>query len=144
MSASIDKELNANNSDGEQVIVIEASNEEDEAIKIVNEIKDLTERGYEHKDIAVLYRANNQSQPIEEAFSKHQVPYHIENGTSFYERMEVKILLDYLRFIKNPMSDDGDDALRCIINIPNRYIGRRFINELDAYADQKVFVYTRL
>jgi DNA helicase-2/ATP-dependent DNA helicase PcrA len=133
----IDKELHANNGDGEQVIVLEASNEEDESIKIVNEIKDLVESGYEHKDIAVLYRANNQSQPIEEAFAKNQVPYHIENGTSFYERMEVKILLDYLRFIKKPMSDDGDDALRCILNIPNRYIGRRFINELDAYADPK-------
>jgi DNA helicase-2/ATP-dependent DNA helicase PcrA len=51
--------------------------------------------------------------------------------------MEVKILLDYLRFINDPLSDDGDDALRCIINIPNRYIGRRFINELERYAEQK-------
>jgi DNA helicase-2/ATP-dependent DNA helicase PcrA len=51
----IDKSLNPNNSDGEQVIVIEASNEEDEAIKIINEIRDLTERGCAFKDIAVLY-----------------------------------------------------------------------------------------
>ena len=122
---------------GSRSSTIEASNEEDEALKIVNEIKDLVQRGYEHKEIAVLYRANNQSQPIEEAFSKHQVPYHIENGTSFYQRMEVKILLDYLRFINDPLSDEGDEALRCIINIPNRYIGRMFINELEGYADRK-------
>ena len=133
----IDKSLNTNNDDGDQVIVIEASNEEDEALKIVNEIKDLVAGGYQHKDIAVLYRANNQSQPIEEAFSKHRIPYHIENGTSFYQRTEVKILLDYLRFINNPKSDEGDDALRCIINIPNRYIGRRFINELEEYSGKK-------
>ncbi len=133
----IDKSLNANNGDGDQVMVLEASNEEDEALKIVNEIKDLIEKGCAHKDIAVLYRANNQSQPIEEAFSKHHVPYHIENGTRFYQRMEVKILLDYLRFINDPLSEEGDEALRCIINIPNRYIGRTFINELEEYSDQK-------
>jgi DNA helicase-2/ATP-dependent DNA helicase PcrA len=51
--------------------------------------------------------------------------------------MEVKILLDYLRFINDPLSDEGDEALRCIINIPNRYIGRMFINELEGYADRK-------
>jgi DNA helicase-2/ATP-dependent DNA helicase PcrA len=62
--------------------VIEASNEEDEAIKIINEIRDLTERGYANTKILLSFiGANNQSQPIEEAFSKHQVPYHIENGT---------------------------------------------------------------
>ena len=133
----IDKSLNTNNDDGDQVMVIEASNEEDEALKIVNEIKELAVGGYRHKDIAVLYRANNQSQPVEEAFSKHHVPYHIENGTNFYQRTEVKILLDYLRFINNPKSDEGDDALRCIINIPNRYIGRRFINELEDYSGKK-------
>ena len=133
----IDKSLNTNNDDGDQVMVIEASNEEDEALKIVNEIKELAVGGYRHKDIAVLYRANNQSQPVEEAFSKHHVPYHIENGTNFYQRTEVKILLDYLRFINNPISDEGDDALRCIINIPNRYIGRRFINELEDYSGKK-------
>jgi DNA helicase-2/ATP-dependent DNA helicase PcrA len=115
---------------------LQASNEEDEAIKIVNEIKDLIERGYEHKDIAVLYRANNQSQPIEEAFAKTRFRIILKTvpvSMSVWRSRSVGLPAIYQR----PMSDDGDDALRCIINIPNRYIGRRFINELEAYADQK-------
>ena len=131
-----EKQLHAHNGEGDQIIVIEASNEEDEAVKVIHEIRDLTERGYAYQDIAVLYRANHQSQPIEEAFSKHQIPYHVENGSNFYERLEVKTLLDYLRFVNDPSSDIGDDSLRCVINIPNRYIGRRFINELESYADR--------
>ena len=42
-----------------------------------------------------------------------------------------------MKFINDPMSDDGDDALRCIINVPNRYIGRRFINELEEFSNQR-------
>ena len=49
----------------------------------------------------------------------------------------VKVSYGYLRFINNPISDEGDDALRCVINIPNRYIGRRFINELEDYSGKK-------
>ena len=75
-------------------MVLQAANEEDEALKVINEIRGLIEKGCAYKNIAVLYRANNQSQPIEDAFSKHQVPYHIENGTNFYHRTEVKRLLD--------------------------------------------------
>jgi DNA helicase-2/ATP-dependent DNA helicase PcrA len=77
---------------------------------------------------------------IEETFSQHKIPYYIENGLCFYDRREVKILLDYLRFISNPHSEDGDEALRGILNVPNRYIGRRFmaeLAELDEFAANK-------
>ena len=133
----IDKDLNANNSDGDRVVVLQAANEEDEALQIVNEIRGLIENGFTHKNIAVLYRANNQSQAIEDAFSIHHVPYHIENGTNFYQRTEVKRLLDYLKFINDPLSEEGDEALRSIINVPNRYIGRTFVNELEEFSNQR-------
>ena len=70
----IDKDLNANNSDGDRVMVLQAANEEDEALQVVNEIRGLIENGFTHKNIAVLYRANNQSQAIEDAFSKAPCP----------------------------------------------------------------------
>lgn len=133
----IDKTLNTDNPDGDQVMVIEAVNEEDEAVKIVNEIKHLVSRSMRYKDIAILYRANNQSRVVEEVLLQHKIPYHIENGLNFYHRMEVKVLLDYLRLIHLPDSDEGDEALKSVINIPNRYIGRAFINELEAYAAEK-------
>lgn len=134
----IEKTLRTQNTNGESVVTLAGVNEEDESLQIVNEIKDLLERkGCSYKDIAILYRANCQSRIIEEGFSKYKIPYHVENGMSFYQRHEVKTLLEYLRFIDNPNSEDGDDALRKIINVPNRYIGKSFMTELEGYANQK-------
>ena len=131
----IDKILRTGNPSGAGVVVIEATNEEDEAIQVVNEIRGLMETNpYRFKDMTVLYRANCLSRPIEDAFKQNSIPYHIENGSSFYQRHEVKVLLDYLRFINNPDTDEGDEALKSIVNIPNRYIGKTFMSGLEAYA----------
>ena len=134
----IEKTLRTENQKGDGVSVLAGVNEEDESLQIVNEIKDLLERkGCCYKDIAVLYRANCQSRIIEEAFSKHKILYHVENGLSFYNRHEIRILLEYLRFVDNPDSEEGDDAFRKIVNAPNRYIGKSFIGELESYAGPK-------
>jgi DNA helicase-2/ATP-dependent DNA helicase PcrA len=142
----IDKELRTDNPAGDDVIVLESSSEETEALNLVGEIKDLVERqGYDYTDIAVLFRCNFQSRTIEEALQQHKIPYHIENGLCFYDRREVKILLDYLRLIAIPLSDEGDEALRNVINIPNRYIGRRFMADLDGFApDKNMHLYEKL
>jgi len=134
----IDKELKTFNPAGEDIVVLEASSEEGEALNLVNEIVDLTERqGFAYKDIAVLYRANFQSRVVEEVFAQHKIPYHIENGLNFYQRLEIKVLLDYLRVIQEPDSEAGNEALVNIINMPNRYLGRRFVKELEQYAQRK-------
>jgi DNA helicase II / ATP-dependent DNA helicase PcrA len=131
----IEKTLRTENESGDEVIVLESSTEETEAVSLVNEITDLVERKhYIYRDIAILYRANFQSRVIEEAFSQRKIPYHIENGLNFYNRHEVKVLLDYLRVIADPDSDAGDEALLSIINIPNRYMGRTFTGELEGFS----------
>jgi DNA helicase-2/ATP-dependent DNA helicase PcrA len=142
----IDKELRTDNPAGDNVIVLESSSEETEALNLVGEITDLIERqGYAYTDIAVLYRCNFQSRVIEETFQQHKIPYEIQNGSCFYSRREVKILLDYLRLIANPLSEEGDEALRNVINIPNRYIGRRFMSQLDGFAaDKNMHLYEKL
>ena len=141
----IEKTLNTNNADGDDVIVLEASSEEGEALNLINEINDLIGRGYEYKDIAVLYRCNFQSRVIEETFSQHKIPYHIENGQNFYNRSEVRHLLNYLRVISNPDSDESDEALQTILNVPNRYVSRKFLNELIEFSDKrKVHLYQGL
>lgn len=141
-----DKTLKTNNPDGEEIIILECGDEEDEGLRIVNEINDLIERkGYKHKDIAVLYRANFQSRTVEEVFSKHEIPYFIQGGTSFYSRPEVKTLLSYLWLIHSPESEVGDDALLQVINKPNRYIGNKIIKELKDYASENgVYLYEAL
>jgi len=134
----IEKTLKTDNPDGEDVIVLESSSEEGEALSIVNEIRELTEkRGYKYKDIGVLYRANFQSRVIEETFSQMKIPYRIENGLNFYQRSEVRYILDYLRVISNPDSDEGDEALKSILNVPNRYISRKFVQELTEFSNRQ-------
>jgi DNA helicase-2/ATP-dependent DNA helicase PcrA len=142
----IDKELRTDNPDGDDVIVLESSSEETEALNLVTEINDLVERqGYAYTDIAVLYRCNFQSRVIEETLQQNKIPYEIQNGLCFYDRREVKILLDYLRFIANPNSDEGDETLRNVINVPNRYIGRKFIADLnDFQSDSDMHLYEKL
>ena len=136
----IDKELNTHNENGQEVMIIEGTNEEDEATKIVDEIQ-LLQAEYPYRDIAILYRANSQSLVIEEALLKRKIPYHIENGMTFYEKPEVKALLDYLRLIHDPNSTEGDDALKSALFIPNRYVSRRFISQIEEYAGSNKHLY---
>jgi len=71
----IEKELVTENEEGEDVIILESSSEESEALNVVNEIRGLIESGrFSYKDIAVLYRANFQSRIVEEVFSQHKIP----------------------------------------------------------------------
>ncbi len=131
----IEKTLKTDNQNGDDVIVLESSSEEGEALCLVNEINDLIgQRGYQYKDIAVLYRANFQSRVVEETFAQMKIPYYIENGLNFYQRSEVRYLLDYLRLINDPDSEEGDEALRSILNVPNRYISRKFVQELAEFS----------
>jgi DNA helicase-2/ATP-dependent DNA helicase PcrA len=134
----IEKTLVTNNPDGERITVLESSNEETEAITIVTEIQDLvSRRGYSYQDIAVLYRCNFQSRVLEEIFSRFKVPYRIQGGLGFYQRTEVRVLLDYLRLIVDPDSEAGDEAFLSVINVPNRYIGKKFVSELQEFAQMR-------
>jgi DNA helicase-2/ATP-dependent DNA helicase PcrA len=134
----IDKELRTVKDHGDKVLVIECEDEKDEATQVMNEIHDLVNRkGFAYKDIAILYRANFQARVMEEVLSENDIPYRIESGTSFFEKYEVKGMLDYLRLINNPESDDADIALKSIVNIPNRYVSRAFLSELETFSMQK-------
>jgi DNA helicase-2/ATP-dependent DNA helicase PcrA len=120
--------------------VLEASNEETEARGVVNEIVDLVERrGYQYSDIAVLYRANFQSRYVEEAFMQAKIPFHVQNGQTFYDRREVRCLLDYLRVIHAPDSDEADEALLNILNVPVRYISNAIKDQLKEYSRHRGF-----
>jgi len=134
----IHKDLKTNNPNGDDVVVLEASNEQTEALGVVNEIVDLIERrGYQYSDIAVLYRCNFQSRYCEEAFMQAKIPYHVQNGQSFYDRREVRCLLNYLRVINSPDSDEADDALLNILNVPVRYVSKAVKDQLKAFCRER-------
>lgn len=88
------------NSEGEEIEIYEADNEEDEALFIIRKIIELNIKSLH--EVAVLYRTNAQSRVLEEALLHHSVPYVLVGGTRFYERREIKDILCYLRLIENP------------------------------------------
>ena len=91
------------NSKGEDIVVYEARNEQDEAKFIVsNLINSVDNIKLSYNDFAVLYRTNAQSRVIEEILLHYGIPYLLIGGTRFYERKEVKDILSYLRFLANP------------------------------------------
>jgi DNA helicase-2/ATP-dependent DNA helicase PcrA len=130
-----EKNLWTENAAGGPVVVHESYDEEDEAIFVVAEIKRLAdEENLAYHDIAVMYRTNAQSRPMEEALVRRGIPYRLVGGTRFYERREVKDLLAYLRVIQNPF--DAVAMMR-IINRPGRGIGDKTLYEINRLARER-------
>ena len=78
-------------------------------------------------NVAILYRTNAQSRPIEDSLRLNKIPYQIFGGVSFYNRKEIKDVLAYLRLIVN---SSDEESLKRIINYPARGIGQVTINKI--------------
>nr|WP_283777802.1 DNA helicase Rep [Sansalvadorimonas sp. 2012CJ34-2] len=120
---------------GDEIRVVRCRNEDSESERVATEI--LTHR-LKHdtswKDYAILYRGNFQSRLLEMKLQEHQIPYHINGGTSFFARAEVKDMMAYLRLLVNP---DDDNAFLRIVNVPRREIGASTLEKLGTYAGQR-------
>ena len=128
------KKLWTENDLGELVTCYEAMDENDEAGYVGTQIEDWHTEGVDYKDFAVFYRTNAQSRIFEEAFRAANIPYQIVGGVGFYDRMEIKDLLAYLRVVCNP-SDSM--SVRRIINVPSRGIGATTLDRLINFAAQE-------
>ncbi|HEY9506435.1 MAG TPA: UvrD-helicase domain-containing protein [Gemmatimonadales bacterium] len=106
---------------GEQVTLLAAADERDEAEWVVRELERRSAAGeHRYPDMAVLYRTNSQSRALEEAFRRAGIPYRLIGAISFYERREVKDLLAYLRLVANP---SDDEAFLRAVSVPRRGLG---------------------
>lgn len=131
--ARVDKELFSKNGDGSKIIHKTCMSEQGEANYVANQIIKLRGDGYNYSDMAVLYRANYLSREVEKVLIENRIPYVIYGGLRFYERMEVKDILSYLRMITR-----GDDlAFIRIINTPRRGIGQKTLDAIQAMAIEK-------
>jgi len=118
--------------DGEPVRVIECDNEEHEAERVVARFQALQAAGaVEHKDFAVLYRANHQARVFEKALRKANIPYKVSGGQSFFDRAEIKDLCAWLRLIVN---NDDDPAFLRAVTTPKRGIGHQTLASLGEFA----------
>ena len=107
---------------GEPVTLLAAADERDEAEWLAGEVaRRAAETDVPYEGMAILYRTNAQSRPLEEAFRFRGIPYRLVGAVSFYERREVKDVLAYLRLIANPADDE---AFARIVNVPARHRGR--------------------
>ena len=119
---------------GDEIRVIKCRNDEMECERIATEIlahRIRFQNGY--KDYAVLYRGNFQSRLLELKLQHHGIPYHINGGTSFFARAEVKDIMSYLRLLIN---QDDDNAFLRVINTPRREIGPSTLEKLGNYANK--------
>ena len=119
--ARLGKTLFTERKGGDPAVVCAAADERDEAEWLAGEFARLAaDHDLPYEGMAVLYRTNAQSRPLEEAFRFRGIPYRLIGAVSFYERREVKDLLAYLRLVANP-ADDG--ACSRIVNVPRRGLG---------------------
>lgn len=128
------KNLWTEDGDGEQISLYEAFNEQDEARFIVDRLQDWFNNGNRRSDAAILYRSNAQSRELEDALLRMGMPYRIYGGHRFYERLEIKNALAYLRLVINR---DDDTAVERVINVPTRGIGGRTIEQVRNVAREE-------
>ena len=120
--------------EGEHISLYEALNEQDEARFIVDRLQDWFNNGNQRSDAAILYRSNAQSRELEEALLRVGMPYRIYGGHRFYERLEIKNALAYLRLLANR---NDDTAIERIINVPTRGIGGRSLDVIRTVAREE-------
>ena len=116
---------------GESVLCHHARNAEEEAEWIAFQMLQLHDRGVAYKDMTVLYRAHYVTRTIEEVFQKRKLPYCIYSGVQFFNRLEIKDALSYLRMI----AYKDDLSFRRVANTPKRNLGQRRMRFLQGYAE---------
>jgi DNA helicase-2/ATP-dependent DNA helicase PcrA len=124
------KNLWTSNPRGEKLRYYQALDAEAEARWVANKI---VEHRREEFDLraAVLYRTNSQSRVFEEAMRRAGLSYNIIGGFSFYERMEVRDIIAYLKLALNP---NDSIALQRVVNSPPRGIGKQTLDEIERRA----------
>ncbi|MBE7074023.1 MAG: ATP-dependent DNA helicase PcrA [Clostridiales bacterium] len=127
--ARLDKVMFTNKESGKVPQIYNAYDERDEALFVAQNISRLILQGYSYDDMAVLMRMNALSRSLEESFLSYNIPHRIFGGFKFYERVEIRNLIAYLRLFVNPKDDV---SFTRIINFPKRGIGDGTIAKLQS------------
>ena len=131
------KRLQATHGYGQRPVLRKVPTAAAEAAWLVSELKRicaLTAHVLQPSDFAILLRSAQLSRLIETALGREGVPYRMVGGTKFYDRAEVKLVLDYLRVVSQPTNNE---AVERIINVPPRRIGEATVKALHEEARAK-------
>jgi DNA helicase-2/ATP-dependent DNA helicase PcrA len=107
---------------GELLTLFTGYDERNEAAFVVDRINEMQQQGVNLNEIAILYRTNALTPPVENELKSQRIAYQVIGGLKFYERKEIKDALAYLVAISNPRDDE---AVRRILNTPARGIGAK-------------------
>ncbi|WII39678.1 ATP-dependent helicase [Paenibacillus thiaminolyticus] len=128
------KKVLAHRGAGQLPMMFNATDEEHEADLVIREMQALMQVGKKPGEIAVLYRTNAQSRAYEDKLVRANIPYTIIGSAGFYSRKEVRDMISYLQVIHNPAV--ADDAIKRVLNVPSRFLGRALINDVESYSIQ--------
>ncbi len=128
------KNLWTESGEGEPVALYAAFNEHDESRYIADRLGSWIANGNRRNDAAILYRSNAQSRVLEAALLQADIPYRIYGGQRFYERLEIKNALCYLRMMLNC---HDDVAFERVVNVPARGIGDRTLEQIRQLARER-------
>ncbi len=117
------KTLFTNADKGDPIDLHIESDGEMEAWWVAKNIKE-NKPDYSYDKIAIFYRTNSQSRALEEALRRENIPYRIFGSVEFYDRLEIKDILAYLRILINPQDEI---SITRIINVPTRGIGAKAV-----------------
>ena len=125
------KNLWTDKEQGEKIEIVNSNNSQEEAIAVSDRIESLKAKKEKLSNVAILVRASFQTRFFEERFIQIGLPYKIIGGTKFYERLEIKDALAYLRIL---VSDYDDLAFERIINVPKRGLGEQSMRKIEILA----------
>jgi DNA helicase-2/ATP-dependent DNA helicase PcrA len=130
-----DKVLFSEEEAGDPIQIQQELNEYDEARFVVKTIESMVNSGDSiYQDIAIFYRTNSQSRVLEEQLRTLKIPYQLVGGVRFYDRMEVKDMISYLKLTVN---SSDDISCKRIINTPARGIGKTTVDKIEAVSLEK-------
>mgnify|MGYP000203379947 CR=1 FL=1 len=125
------KELWTDGEKGDPISLYAGYNELDEASFVVGRIQAMIEEDVAADDIAILYRSNAQSRVMEDGLMRCNIPYRVYGGQRFYERLEIKNALAYMRLL---ITETDDTSFERVVNTPTRGIGDKTVDNLRVYA----------
>ncbi|WP_085909678.1 ATP-dependent helicase [Kiloniella majae] len=127
------KTLWTDDDEGEMLRVRGLWDGEAEARFVGEETENLQRQGQSLDQIAVLVRTGAMTREFEERFLTLGIPYRVIGGARFYERLEIRDALAYLRLVN---SADDSLAFERVINTPKRGLGPAAVSVVHQLARQ--------
>lgn len=135
------KKLWTDASQGEKIQYHRLESDYREAGYIAQEIGYMVQQGENYRDFVILYRTNAQSRNFEDSLAQRRIPYRVIGGLRYYDRMEIKDMIAYMRLVANPMDDIAFDR---VVNSPKRGIGKATMDKIKSvanYCEKSIFQY---